>query len=182
MLQKGEPMSDFDKDINVPINDTISRQAAIDALTDYWHGIENKHKTLDGEMAVYCDCKNIIKNLLPAQPTQSNASNVLGAISRQAAIDSIRRIKANYCETADDQILLIDKAMAMTELMILPSVEPERKWIPCSNPPKHHRDVLVRGIEAIGNVTVHKVMQWDVDTWRPTNYAPSIRWDEWSEI
>lgn len=60
--------------------------------------------------------------------------------------------------------------------------QPERKWIPCSNPPKHHRDVLVRGIEAIGNVTVHKVMQWDVDTWRPTDYAPSVFWKEWSEI
>ena len=60
--------------------------------------------------------------------------------------------------------------------------ESERKWIPCSNPPKHHRDVLVRGIEAIGNVTVHKVMQWDVDTWRPKDYAPSIIWKEWSEI
>lgn len=55
-------------------------------------------------------------------------------------------------------------------------------WIPCSNPPKHHRDVLVRGTEAIGNVTVHKVMLWDVDVWRPTNYAPSIIWEEWSEI
>ena len=64
----------------------------------------------------------------------------------------------------------------------LPSAQPERKWIPCSNPPKHHRDVIVRGTEMIGNVTVHKVMQWDVDTWRPTNYAPSIIWEEWSEI
>lgn len=64
----------------------------------------------------------------------------------------------------------------------LPSAQPERKWIPCSNPPKHHKDVIVRGIEAIGNVTVHKVMQWDVDTWRPTDYAPSVMWKEWSEI
>jgi hypothetical protein len=64
----------------------------------------------------------------------------------------------------------------------LPSAQPERKWIPCSNPPKHHRDVLVRGIEAIGNITVYKVMQWDVDVWRPKDYAPSITWEEWSEI
>lgn len=45
-------------------------------------------------------------------------------IERQAALDAIRSIKANYCETADDQILLIDKAMAMTELMMLPSAQP----------------------------------------------------------
>lgn len=64
----------------------------------------------------------------------------------------------------------------------MPSAQPERKWTPCSNPPKHHGDVLVRGNEAIGNVTVHKVMQWDVDRWRPMDYAPSIIWEEWSEI
>lgn len=55
-------------------------------------------------------------------------------IERQAAIDAIRSIKANYCETADDQILLIDKDVAMTELMMLPSAQPERKkgkWIEC---------------------------------------------------
>ena len=74
------------------------------------------------------------------------------------------------------------KIVAVRELEELPSAQPERQWIPCSNPPKHHRDVIVRGTEAIGNVTVHKVMQWDVDTWRPTDYAPSIIWREWSEI
>jgi hypothetical protein len=64
----------------------------------------------------------------------------------------------------------------------LPSAQPERVWHPVEKPPAHHKDVIVRGVEAIGNVTVHKVMQWDVDTWRPTNYAPSIMWTEWSEI
>lgn len=63
-----------------------------------------------------------------------------------------------------------------------PTIEPERVWHPVEKPPAHHKDVIVRGVEAIGNVTVHKVMQWDVDTWRPTNYAPSITWTEWSEI
>lgn len=64
----------------------------------------------------------------------------------------------------------------------LPTAEPERVWHPVEKPPAHHKDVIVRGVEDIGNVTVHKVMQWDVDTWRPTNYAPSIMWTEWSEI
>ena len=68
------------------------------------------------------------------------------------------------------------------KITILPFTQSDRKWTPCSNPPKHHRDVIVRGIEAIGNVTVHKVMQWDVDRWRPMDYAPSIIWKEWSEI
>ncbi len=65
---------------------------------------------------------------------------------------------------------------------VLPSAQPERVWTPCDIPPEHHRDVIVRGIEAIGNVTVHKIMQWDVDRWRPTDYAPSIMWSDWSEI
>lgn len=70
----------------------------------------------------------------------------------------------------------------MAEIEKLPSVQPERIWHSCKTPPKHHKDVLVRGTEAIGNVTIYKVMQWDVDTWRPINYAPSITWEEWSEI
>lgn len=64
----------------------------------------------------------------------------------------------------------------------LPAVQSERVWHSCKTPPKHHKDVLVRGAEAIGNVTIYKVMQWDVDAWRPKNYAPSITWEEWSEI
>ena len=35
MERKGEPMSDFAKDANVPANDCISRQAAIDAINKY---------------------------------------------------------------------------------------------------------------------------------------------------
>ena len=81
-----------------------------------------------------------------------------------------------YPETS---ILLCDELVA---LRALPSVQPERIWHSCKTPPKHHKDVLVRGTEAIGNVTIYKVMQWDVDAWRPTDYAPSIIWEEWSEI
>jgi hypothetical protein len=77
---------------------------------------------------------------------------------------------------------LSERTMFKHMVTDFPSAQPERKWIPCSNPPKHHRDVLVRGNEAIGNSTVYKVMQWDVDTWRPVDYAPSIIWQEWSEI
>ena len=48
--------------------DLISRQAAIDALTEYWHSIEDMHKSLDGETAVYVDCKVIIRNLPSSEP------------------------------------------------------------------------------------------------------------------
>ena len=45
-------------------------------------------------------------------------------ISRQAAIDAVRNIRA-ITGTEDDSILLIDKAEAQTELMMLPSAQPE---------------------------------------------------------
>lgn len=48
--------------------------------------------------------------------------------------------------------------------------------------PKPHRDVLVSGMEAINNSRVYKVMVNDNGTWRPTDYAPSIRWDYWMSI
>lgn len=104
-------------------------------------------------------------------------------IDRQAAIKTLEKglpsepLKSKYTEG-----ITVGFGLAITWIEQLPAVQPERKWIPCSNPPKHHKDVIVRGIEAIGNVTVHKVMQWDVDTWRPTDYAPSVMWKEWSEI
>ena len=100
-------------------------------------------------------------------------------ISRQAAI---RWVKTE-CNPYGKPTLEFESGKKVIEhLEQMPSAQPERQWIPCSNPPKHHRDVIVRGTEAIGNVTVHKVMQWDVDTLRPTDYAPSIIWREWSEI
>ena len=107
--------------------------------------------------------------------------NSTDAISRQDALNEIAEGMLEYGASNEkrERDALQHVARGIKKL---PSAEPERKWIPCSNPPKHHRDVLVRGIEAIGNVTVHKVMQWDVDTWRPTDYAPSVMWKEWSEI
>lgn len=45
--------------------------------------------------------------------------------------------------------------------------------------PEPHKDVLVSGMEAINNMRVYKVMVNDNGTWRPTDYAPSIRWDYW---
>lgn len=109
-------------------------------------------------------------------------------ISRRLAIDAIGNLSDEIYRNVENGATFPPKAwfdgMAQAEYIVrnLPSVQSERIWHSCKTPPKHHKDVLVRGIEAIGNVTVYKVMQWDVDTWRPTNYAPSIMWKEWSEI
>lgn len=52
-------------------------------------------------------------------------------IYRQAAIDAIRAMQTYKLFAGDDQIL-VDQAGAQTELMMLPSAQPERKkgrWI-----------------------------------------------------
>jgi len=52
-------------------------------------------------------------------------------ISRQAAIDALRKMQT-YKMFSGDDMLLIDQAGAMTELMLLPPAEPKRirgKWI-----------------------------------------------------
>ena len=85
-------------------------------------------------------------------------------------------------EEAVEKAIVATKRTAIFGLECMHSAEPERVWTPCDIPPKHHRDVIVRGVEAIGGECVYKVMQWDVDTWRPKNYAPSITWLDWSEI
>ena len=51
-------------------------------------------------------------------------------ISRQAAIDALRKMQT-YKMYAGDDMLLIDQAGAMTELMLLPPAQPKRgRWIP----------------------------------------------------
>lgn len=55
-------------------------------------------------------------------------------------------------------------------------------WHRVEEPPEPHKNVLVTGMEAINNSRVYKVMVNDNGTWRPTDYAPSIRWDYWMPI
>lgn len=50
-------------------------------------------------------------------------------ISRQAATDALRKMQTYKIFSGDD-MLLIDQAGAMTELMLLPPAEPKRgRWI-----------------------------------------------------
>ena len=64
-------------------------------------------------------------------------------ISRQQAIDALRAMQT-YKLFAGDDMLLIDQAEAQTELMVLPSAQPEQQWIPCSERlPENGRQVLV---------------------------------------
>ena len=52
-------------------------------------------------------------------------------ISRQAALEKVRAMQTYKLFVGDDMIL-VDKAEVQTELMMLPTAQPEPKWIPCS--------------------------------------------------
>ena len=67
-------------------------------------------------------------------------------IDADAALEAIRTLQT-YKLFAGDDMILVDKAQVQTELMMLPSVQPERKtgrWIPVSERlPEEETDVLV---------------------------------------
>ena len=86
-------------------------------------------------------------------------------INRKAAIEKVRQLNAIVSPISDD-VLLVDKAEVMTELMILPSVEPEIirckdcfygylysgvyadttvSWCECKKPDGLNRDVPLDG-------------------------------------
>ena len=64
-------------------------------------------------------------------------------INRQAALETIRTMQT-YKLFAGDDMLLIDQAEAQTELMMLPSIQPEQRWIPVTEGlPEIDKEVLV---------------------------------------
>ena len=64
-------------------------------------------------------------------------------IKRQDAIDAIRSMQT-YKMFAGDDLLLVDQAGAQTELMHLPSAQPEQRWIPCERElPEVGRNILI---------------------------------------
>lgn len=72
--------------------------------------------------------------------------------------------------------------LKVQEIRKIPTAKLERKWNLFIYPPKHHNDVLVKGIDAFNNKTIYKVMHCDVNGWQPETYSSSIKWKEWCEI
>lgn len=72
-------------------------------------------------------------------------------ISRQAAIDEIRTMQTYKLFVGDD-MLLVDQAETMTNLMMMPAAEP--KWILCSErlPGESGRYLVTRGLNACGSM------------------------------
>lgn len=168
--------------VGVSDGDCISRRVAIDAVRKNTFRLSfAEEQNCEGHVAwsaeaVYSDVmEGALLELPAAQPELTDEQSIAHL---QSSGWMQRHDKEMYESGLKEQ--LADDSDSYDSL--LPTVQPERIWHSCKTPPKHHKDVLVRGTEAIGNVTIYKVMQWDVDAWRPTNYAPSIIWEEWSEI
>ena len=81
---------------------------------------------------------------IPAETGKNNGDRTSGdCISRQRSVDTLRKMQT-YKLFAGDDTLLINQAEAQTELMMLPSAEPEQRWIPVSEAlPEEETDVLV---------------------------------------
>ena len=105
------------------MRDLISRQAAISAICNACGKID-------------CDKMDKCEKLQLPPANCSEFPNNSDTISRQAATDALRKMQT-YKMFSGDDMLLIDQAGAMTELMLLPPAEPQiirckncKHWIP----------------------------------------------------
>ena len=80
--------------------------------------------TTYNEMGVIIDTKAEEVAQQNLQPTCNQLAT--DTISRQAAIDALRKMQT-YKMFSGDDMLLIDQAGTMTELMLLPPAEPKRE-------------------------------------------------------
>ena len=92
-------------------DDLISRQAAIDAICNACGKID-------------CDKMDKCEKLQLPPANCSEFPNSSDTISRQQATDALRKMQTYKLFSGDD-MLLIDQAGAQTELMLLPSAQPE---------------------------------------------------------
>ena len=96
-------------------------------------------------------------------------------IKREDAINAVEMFfKDAYIEDSDVHCTDMEY-----EINHIPTASP---WRRVEEPPEPHKKVLVSGMEAINNSRVYKVMVNDNGTWRPADYAPSIRWDYWMPL
>ena len=104
------------------MSDLISRQQAIDALTEYGNGLAVFISV--GEAVIRIEQLPSAQPTFDARDTQYNLPIGTDLISRQVAVDALRKMQTYKLFSGDD-MLLIDQAGAMTELMLLPPAQPE---------------------------------------------------------
>ena len=85
--------------------------------------------------------KTMVRDIPSAEKAQLSEEDATSdLISRKKALDVIRALQTYKLFEGDDMIL-VDKAQVQTELMMLPSVQPERKvgrWIPTASEKGRH--------------------------------------------
>ena len=109
----------------------ISQQAAIDTLKELTANGTNKGMVF-GEDAVHriemlpsAQPDTTTHDSIPAETGENDGDGTSGdCISRQRSVDTLRKMQT-YKLFAGDDMLLIDQAEAQTELMMLPSAQPE---------------------------------------------------------
>lgn len=173
--------------------DTISRQAALDAIHRYFGSrIENDCPTqlVDGEeiyistsalnalLAINKALSQAIKEL----PSCSKMEQVGDCISRQAAIDVIDAIlPVDPMKNEYAQGITCGAALAIEYVKQLPSAQPEQQWIPCSEPPKESGTYIVTAYDGMNKrvsfVKYQKTLKrWDLTGarayWRILAYKP----------
>ena len=102
-------------------------------------------------------------------------------ISRQAALEKVRAMQTYKLFVGDDMIL-VDKAEVQTELMMLPTAQPEQRWIPCSERlPEEYGEFLVTMTEKakakdLGfdiDETYIRKMRYNSNGWQLPRHIPS---------
>ena len=125
------------------LNDLISRQEALKELAAYIHLID---KTMGKGTLTDDDCMEAAESVLgedelPAVQPETNCSEIPNGsddtISRQAAIDALARMMPRSytpdgSHPADEEIFRAQEVFAdcIEALEILPSAQPEQRWIP----------------------------------------------------
>lgn len=114
------------------MSDLIDRQQAIGVVDVYLKRLCNYIGT-PKDTELYALERGLLTSVkidigeLPSAELGTNLAEVgTDTISRQAATDALRKMQTYKLFSGDD-MLLIDQAGAMTELMLLPSAQPEPK-------------------------------------------------------
>lgn len=103
-------------------DDTISRQAALDAL----NMADDK-----GQIHSILDVNDVIKSLPPAQPTGTNTVQVDDCISRAAAINAICEDGTRIERQGRYSMTMVERKQR--DVDILENMPSAQQWIPCSD-------------------------------------------------
>ena len=121
------------------MQDSISRQAAIDMLKNRWKKTRN-YEGIGDDIAE--ECELYLKQVPSAQPDVPD-TNVGDCISRQAVVKFFNDWISCLDENCHHQSVA-DMIIIKNDFKNLPSAQPEQRWIPCSvRLPEDDTEVLV---------------------------------------